>query len=46
MTEEEIKVFEEFKEFLQDWLDGNISSGDAVDYLGDYAERLGIKESE
>ena len=46
MTEIEIEVFNEFKQFLQDLLDGEISSGDSVDYLGGYAEKLGIVESE
>lgn len=44
MTEIELEVFEEFKEFLQDLLNGDISNGDSIDYLCAMAEKLNIVE--
>ena len=40
MTEKEIEIFNEFKEFLKEWNDGNYSSGDAMDVLQDFHDRL------
>lgn len=40
MEEKEIEIFNEFKEFLQAWNNGNYSSGDTSSVLEDFYERL------
>jgi len=40
MTEKEIEIFNEFKEFLKEWNDGNYSSGDTMDVLQGFHDRL------
>ena len=40
MSEEEIKVFNEFKEFLKEFHDGNYSTGDALEELIHFHSKL------
>lgn len=42
ITEEEIKIFEEIKVFLKEFKEGDYSTGDAVDTLEYFSEKLGI----
>lgn len=40
MTEEEIKIFEEFKKFLNDFNSGDYSTGDVLETLIYFSEKL------
>lgn len=42
MSEEEIKIFEEFKTFLKEFEDGDYSTGDVIDTLIYFSEKLKI----
>jgi hypothetical protein len=40
MKEKEIEIFNEFKDFLEAWNNGDISTGDSQDCLQDFYDRL------
>lgn len=46
MTEKEIEIFNELKEFLIEWNEGYYSGGDTMGILQDFHDRLEIIKKE